>query len=755
MTPGGGQKERILIVIRQFFPAAAGAETQALRQARSYIEMGHEVRVLTARHDPSLPLMETMHGVPVTRLGAPRVRFFGSIVFLIRLAHYLVARRGEYDAVLSFHLKQASAVAAIACRFLRKRIAISVQAAGAEGDVRFLETAPFGRVILGIGRLADAFISGASEISDELVEAGFGRRRIHFIPNGIPVESFVVAAGKSELRRRLDLPGDAFIAVNVGRHAAQKDLKTVLAAWRDFAPSHPDALLVLVGDGDEREQLEAFVRESDLAGGVRFEGWRSNVAEYFAAADVFVSSSLFEGTHIALGEAMAAGLAVIATPVGGARDFVCDGENGFLIGRGDWRALCDRLAMLAGDPAACEGMGVAARETAKRELSQNETAERHLEALFPPRQAKRPRRLRIMHVIATLDTGGSERQMAELAVRMERERFGLSVIALTRGGATAEILQRGGIRHVVLAKKGKLDLICFFKLVGLLVSEPPDILHTWLFTSNLYGRIAAMVAGVRRRVVSERSTDPWKSRAHRAADRMLSSATERIVANSAAVKASLVSTGIAASMVRVIPNGVECERFRPRDARDARFALGLPVEGLLLGFLGRLSHEKDPESFIEVARGVLGRVENARAVIFGDGELKSELKSRAADMAERIIFYGECALPELAHAALDCLVLTSRWEGFPNVVLEAMASARPVAAFRMDATEEIIKPRVTGLLVDGGVAALSDAVVELLEDKALAAQMGRNARRLVESRYSMDRMVAAWESVYAGLGPET
>jgi len=754
MTPGGRPKGRVLIVIRQFFPLAAGAETQALRQARSYIEMGYEARVVTARHDPSLPRSELIRGVPVRRLPAPRVRFFGSIVFLCRLVHFLFAHRGEYDSVLAFHLKQASAATALACRVLRKRLVISVQAAGAEGDVRALEGAALGAVIRRCCGWADAYVSGASEITSELVEAGFDRGRIHLIPNGIPVEAFRTCLDKAELRRRLSLPRDGFIAVNVGRHTAQKDLGTVLAAWRRFAPRRPEALLVLVGDGDQRSQLEAFVARNDLAGSVRFEGWRANVAEYLGAADVFVSSSLFEGTHIALGEAMAAGLPVIATPVGGARDFVKDGENGFLIGIGDESGLAAGMEMLADDAGLKENMGAAARETAERELSQHETAAAHLRALLPARPPRRRRRLRITHLIATLDRGGSERQMAELAARMDRDRFEVRVIALTRGGPTGEILDAAGVAREVLGKRGKFDFGCFIRLVWTLAARPPDVLHTWLFTSNVYGRAAALVSGVRRLIASERSTDPWKSPAHRVLDRLLAVGTARIVANSAAVRRSLVDSGIGRAKIAVIPNGIDCERFRPRDARDARFALGLPVEGELFGYVGRLAEEKDPQAFIEAARAVLGRRENARAVLFGGGPLEGRLRAQAANLGERVIFYGDCPRPEIAHAALDCLVLTSRWEGFPNAVLEAMACARPVAAFRMPATAELIESGATGILVEPRADELARAVCELLGDPPRRKSMGARARRLVESRYSMDRMVARWQRLYLDTAEE-
>ncbi|MHC4714324.1 MAG: glycosyltransferase, partial [Planctomycetota bacterium] len=647
---------RVLIVIRQFHPLAAGAETQALRQAQSYIAMGRPARVVTARHDPALPAEDSVEGVPVTRLRTGRLRVVGSLVFLVNLAAWLVRNRRRYDVVLAFHLKQAAALAALVCSFLGKRVVISVQAAGELGDIRALGKVPLGGALLWCCKRANAFVSGAGEITEELTGAGIPSGKIHFIPNGIPIDRFTVGGDEAAVRKKLGLPANAFVVVNIGRHTAQKDLGTVLTAWRDFAPRQPPSLLVLVGDGDQRGELESFVADNNLAETVRFEGWRPNVPEYLAAADVFASSSRYEGTHIALGEAMAAGLPVIATPVGGARDFVGDGENGFIVDIGDSGALAEKLALLAKDRELRARLGAAARLTVESELEQEQTAKRHVEVLLPERTEVTRPPVEITHVIATLDRGGSETQMAELAARCRGDIFKPRVICLTRGGPTEDILDEARVPYRVLGKSAKADISCFLRLLAELVFRPPALLQTWLFTSNLYARLAAIVAGTRRIIACERSTDPWKSRAHRFVDRVLGAFTDRMVANSEAVRGGLIRSGIPPRKVTVIPNGVDTDRFKPRDARKARAELGLALEGRWFGFIGRLAFEKRPEVFLEAAKAVLARDGNARAVLFGDGPMRGELEAAAADFGERIIFQGDCDKVEIAHAAIDCLV---------------------------------------------------------------------------------------------------
>jgi len=743
-------KGRVLIVIRQFFPLAGGAETQALRQALSYASLGYQVRVVTSRHDPALPRRDTVQGLPVVRLTAAHIRFVGSVMFLASLAAYLIRHAREYDAVLAFHVKQAAAISAVVGRLLGKRVVISDQAGSVFGDIVAMRNARLGGLVLFISRAARLFISGSSGITAELLEIGVKPDRIRFIPNGVPAEVFA-PRDKVATRAALGIPPDSFVVVNVGRHNAAKDLKTLLSAWREFSHSRPNAILSLVGDGEERAMLEQAAREWNLTQSVRFEGWHSNVADYLAATDVFASCSISEGTHIALAEAMAARLPVVVTPVGGAIDFVKAGENGFTFPVGAASELAGRLADLYADPGLRLSMGQAGRKVAESQLAQDETVRRHLDALFgplTPPQAQRDRRVGIAFLIATLDRGGSEQQLAELAYHLDRNRFNINVLCLTRGGPSQEILDKAGIPVRVFGKRSKLAIVTLFRLVGELQRSRPSILHTWLFTSNLYGRIACVIARVPHVIISERSTDLWKSHWHRSVDRMLTRVTDLVVANSAAVKASLITNGICGNRVRVIPNGVDTDRFHPRDKREARLALGLAPEGPYMGYIGRLAFEKRPEMFMEAAKKVLAAMPDAKAILFGDGPMRAELESSAKNYGGRIQFYGDCNQAELAHAAVDCLVLTSAWEGFPNVVLEALASARPVVAVRMPATQELIEDGVTGVLVEDRVDAVSEGVMRVLSAPEQWATQGMRARDRVVEIYSIAAMVKSYESLY-------
>jgi glycosyltransferase involved in cell wall biosynthesis len=199
----------------------------------------------------------------------------------------------------------------------------------------------------------------SADLRRHLAAEGFRGGDIAVVPNGIELAE----AGGPEMRERaratLDLPGDAFVIGTVGRLDPVKDLPTLVAAFRRFATDRPGSRLVIVGDGPERGTLQA------LAGGIpaiRLAGHRRDARQLMSAFDVYVSSSTFEGMSLTILEAMAAGLPVIATSVGGTPEIVADGTTGVLVAPGDPAAMAQALARISADPRRAAAMGRAGRD---------------------------------------------------------------------------------------------------------------------------------------------------------------------------------------------------------------------------------------------------------------------------------------------------------------------------------------------------------------------------------------------------------
>jgi glycosyltransferase involved in cell wall biosynthesis len=198
----------------------------------------------------------------------------------------------------------------------------------------------------------------------------------------------------------------------------------------------------------------------------------------------------------------------------------------------------------------------------------------------------------------------------------------------------------------------------------------------------------------------------------------------------------------------VIPNGVDLPGAAGlMDKRTARQALGLPVEGVLVGSVARL----DPVKRLDVLLEALVRVEGARAFVVGYGSEEQRLTEMARELGlgDRIHFagYQQDVWPWLA--ACDVFVLSSDWEGMPNAVLEAMGAGLPVAATAAGGTPDVVVDGVTGLLVSPGDAvALAAALDRLVQDGDLRRSMGAAGRQRVEEQFSAQRMVERTQALY-------
>ena len=215
-----------------------------------------------------------------------------------------------------------------------------------------------------LARTTDRLVAVSPEVRDELVALRVApERKFSVVRLGIELEPRVRFDGDAaEVRRRHGIGADKFVVGWFGRMTAVKrteDLLTMLAGVRERGV---DALLLLVGDGDDRERLEQRAHDLGLARSCLFVGYQEDVAPWYAICDAVVLTSASEGTPVTIIEALAAGRPVVATRVGGVPDVVEEGETGFLVRPRDTHALAERLEILARNPERRAAMGAAGRE---------------------------------------------------------------------------------------------------------------------------------------------------------------------------------------------------------------------------------------------------------------------------------------------------------------------------------------------------------------------------------------------------------
>jgi glycosyltransferase involved in cell wall biosynthesis len=283
-------------------------------------------------------------------------------VALVRLTRFIA--RGRYDVVHT-HASKAGILGRIAAFVARTPVVIHT--AHGWGFHR-KQPRPvywfYVTVERWCARLCRALVVVGEATRRDALALGIGRpEQYHLIRSGIEIEAYRdVAVSRVEMRSRLGLPLDAFVVGSVGRLAPQKAPLDLLAAFEHLAARQPNAHLVLVGDGAQREEVVGSIAERGMQGRIHLLGLRRDVPELLRAFDVFAIASHWEGLPRVFPQAMAAGLPIVATDIDGAKDAVVEGETGFLVPIGDTAALGERLLSLARDPLrACE-MGARARE---------------------------------------------------------------------------------------------------------------------------------------------------------------------------------------------------------------------------------------------------------------------------------------------------------------------------------------------------------------------------------------------------------
>jgi glycosyltransferase involved in cell wall biosynthesis len=253
--------------------------------------------------------------------------------------------------------------------------------------------------------LADA-VTGVSEFSLKgLRDAdGFAGPRAIVIENGIDVDRYGSPPDASAMKARLGLDPSRRLVANIARHHPVKDQKSLIEGFRAVAAARPDVDLLMVGDGPLRGELEALAVELGLTGRVHFLGVRDDVPDLLRAADVFALTSLSEAASLTLMEAMASGLPVVVTDVGGNPELVRDGVDGLLVPRGDRRAIGSALLKILDDPALASAMGQAGRTSADRRFRLARTVENYLD-LFRQVLPRRRRRRRLAPSPSTVGVG--------------------------------------------------------------------------------------------------------------------------------------------------------------------------------------------------------------------------------------------------------------------------------------------------------------------------------------------------------------
>lgn len=360
---------------------------------------------------------------------------------------------------------------------------------------------------------------------------------------------------------------------------------------------------------------------------------------------------------------------------------------------------------------------------------------------------------KIFIIIDNLAAGGTQRQIIEYLKCADCEKFIIKIISLdTASNLLAKDVSDLGYEVIEIDHKGFFNLSTIIKLVNLFIKEKPDIVHTYLYTADFYGRLAAKLAGVKIIISSVRNIQLWKKWHHILADRILAKFTDKITINAERIRLFLVKKErIDPEKIITIYNGKDLQRFKNlRRAEEIRKELGIPNDALVIGMVARFSEQKDYGTFFTAAKKIIKDMPGVYFIAAGDGPEKEMFESRYTN--HNMIFTGfRRDVPELINT-MDICVLSSHYEGCPNAILEYMAAGKPAVATDVGGCSELVADGETGFIVPpGDPSYLVGKLINLLESKDLRMEMGKAARVRVETKFSLEEMVRGTEHLYQEL----
>jgi len=366
------------------------------------------------------------------------------------------------------------------------------------------------------------------------------------------------------------------------------------------------------------------------------------------------------------------------------------------------------------------------------------------------------RRVRVMLLTSSLERGGAERQVVELANNLDKRLFDVTVCSLSPDVPLAEHLHDAAQRLLIVPKQRKYDLGLVRRVARLMRHRRIDVVHSFMFDAEMVGRLAGRVARVPAVICSNRCPHLSRSKFKLRLARWTRSCFDLMVANShAGLEFERDRQHVPEGKLCVIPNGVDTHRFRPGRADHLRKECQLGCDDIVVGMVAHFRSNKDHATLVRAAARLVEDHPQARFVLLGKPDGDSGYYAQAQALASQLgiedymRFAGNRENVADWYRCFDIKVLSTRFEGTPNVVLEAMASGLPVVASDVCDNSRIIAHGKNGYLVrPADVGALADTLSNLLDDAALRYRIGQAARDHVQAQYSTEALARRTGDAY-------
>lgn len=365
---------------------------------------------------------------------------------------------------------------------------------------------------------------------------------------------------------------------------------------------------------------------------------------------------------------------------------------------------------------------------------------------------------KILHIIWALPFGGAERQVVTIASSLQSDGYDVEVVCLTEGGPLADELTAKNIPVHILHKKAGLDIKMLFRLTSLIKKIKPDVVHTHIFTSNFWGRLAAFFAGRIPCVVHEHSTATLDNNKRLFFDKRLLWISDKIIAVSKDIYNRFLNEAkYPKDKLTTIYNGIPFEEndveFSPKELKKS---IGAEKDDLLIGIVSLVEPRKDHKLFLKSAVEILKTKPNAIFIVAGDGPMLLEIKEFADTLgiSKKVSFLGWRDDIRPLISILDVYVSSSTTEGISIALLEAMYSKTPAVVTPVGGNIELVKDMETGLLANVGDGPdrnpkiLAEKIIWALEHPKERNTIVDNANKMVREKFSHKAMMEKIKQIY-------
>lgn len=595
------------------------------------------------------------------------------------------------------------------------------------------------------------------------------------------------------------LPDGPITFLCVARLLRDKGIEEFVEAARVVHRRHPNTRFRVAGGRDANprsvtaEQIAAWERDSP----VEFIGHIASPWQEFAASHVFVlPATAREGLPRTLLEAMAVGRPVITSDLPGCRDAIRD-NNGLLVAPRDVAQLADAMSRFVETPSMIAAMGARGRTLAVTRFDARRVAAVMLDGMDLSRTANANAnahanahahanavRPRILHIITGLGTGGAEASLLRL-LQTTRDVADHAVVSLTTTGTRGSAISALGVPvHALGLARGAIAPSAIGQLRRITRDIKPTCVQGWMYHGNLAASVLALSGAPTGAVVwnVRHALDAWQqeSRTLRTLIRvsaLFARQPRAIVYNSERAARQHEALGFPSSATRVIPNGVDTARFHPDrdDGARLRATLGIPADDFVVGMIARVDPLKDHDTFLaavqlHAAMGdamgdahhpttwyLLAGTDTAAGTAENPGALDARIAvlartghaAAAPSLASRVIRLGERRDIPAVMNACDVVTMSSRSEGSPNAVAEAMACGVPCVVTDVGDAAALVGE--SGLVVPvGDAAAIARAWSTLRADHASRHHRGAAALDRIRARYTAQVEAESYTDVWRG-----